>query len=94
MGEIDVRGVPIKVFTGAPPNMRVLWELAAGHADKDYIVYEDERYTYAQSDAIVRSLAHHLRDVHGVGAGDRVAIAMRNFPEWVVAFWGITHVSG
>ena len=30
-----------------------------------------------------------LRDVHGVGPGDRVAIAMRNYPEWVVAYWAI-----
>ena len=36
------------------------------------------------------TLAHLLRDRYGVKKGDRVAIAMRNFPEWVVAFWGIT----
>ena len=60
-----------------------------GFGDRDYVVYEDERYTYAEADAIVRSLAHHLRDVHGVGAGDRVAIAMRNYPEWVFSYWAI-----
>ena len=58
--------MPIKVFTGAPPTMRVLWEMAACHGDKDYIVYEDERYTYAEIDAQVRALAHLLRDAHGV----------------------------
>ena len=36
-----------------------------------------------------RALAHHLRDVHGVGSGDRVALAMRNYPEWVVGYWAI-----
>jgi long-chain acyl-CoA synthetase len=84
---IDVRGVPIKVFKSAPPNMRVLWELSAGHGDKDYIVYEDERFTYADIHAQVRALAHLLRETHGVGEGDRVAIAMRNYPEWVVSYW-------
>ena len=87
VGTIDVRGVPIKVFTGAPPTMRVLWQMAAAHGDKDYIVYEDERYTYAEIDAQVRALAQLLHDVHGVRAGDRVAIAMRNYPEWVVSYW-------
>ena len=69
--------------------MRFVWELARGFGDRDYVVYEDERFTYAESDAIIRSLAHHLRDVHGVGAGDRVAIAMRNYPEWVFSYWAI-----
>ncbi len=87
ISEIEVRGVPIKIFTAAPPNMRVLWELTAAHADKPYVVYEDERYTYAEIGAQVRALAHLLHDTHGVGVGDRVAIAMRNYPEWVVAYW-------
>jgi acyl-CoA synthetase (AMP-forming)/AMP-acid ligase II len=87
VSEIVVRDVPIKVFTSAPPNMRAVWELTAFHAGKDYVVYEDERYTYAEIDAQVRALAHHLRDVHGVGSGDRVALAMRNYPEWVVGYW-------
>ena len=72
--------------------MRVLWETTAASADKTYVVYEDERYTYAEIDALVRALAHHLRDVHGVGSGDRVALAMRNYPEWVIGYWAITAI--
>ena len=69
--------------------MRFVWELARGFGDRDYIVYEDERFTYAESHAIVRSLAAPPRDVHGVGPGDRVAVAMRNYPEWVFSYWAI-----
>ncbi len=87
VSEIVVRGVPTKVFASAPPTMRALWELTAAYADRDYIVYEDERHTYADVDARVRALAHVLRDQHGVGSGDRVAIAMRNYPEWVIGYW-------
>ena len=36
--------------------MRTVWELARGYADRDYIVYEDERYTYAEADAVIRAL--------------------------------------
>jgi long-chain acyl-CoA synthetase len=85
--EIEIRGHPAKTFVAAPPTMRALWEMAAAHADKTYLVYEDERYTYAEVAAQVRSLAHVLATEHGVGSGDRVAIAMRNYPEWVVAYW-------
>ncbi len=87
MTDITVRGIPMKGFVGAPPNMRTVWEIATAHGDKDYVVYEDERYTYAEIGAQVRALAAHLRNDHGVGSGDRVAIAMRNYPEWVVSYW-------
>ncbi len=92
MSEIVVRGIPMRVFDSAPPHMRAVWELAALHGDKDYVVYEDERYTYAEIDAQVRALAHHLRDAHGVGRGDRVALAMRNYPEWVVGYWATVSI--
>ncbi|MEM8620613.1 MAG: class I adenylate-forming enzyme family protein [Actinomycetota bacterium] len=89
MKEIQVRGAPMRVFESAPPSMRFVWELARGYGDADYIVYEDERYTYAEADAIIRSLAAWLQDEQGVRAGDRVAVAMRNYPEWVLSYWAI-----
>ena len=92
MTEIEVRGVPMRVFDSAPPSMRFVWELAAGHGDKDYVVFEDERFTYAESDAIIKALARHLVDNLGVQHGDRVAISMRNYPEWVFAYWAIVSI--
>lgn len=92
MTEIEVRGNPMRVFDSAPPSMRSIWELAAFHGDKTYVVYEDERFTYAEIDAQVRALAGLLRDEHGVGSGDRVAIAMRNYPEWVIGYWATVSI--
>jgi long-chain acyl-CoA synthetase len=92
MVETEVRGVSMRVFEQAPPNMRIIWELATLHGDKDYLVYEDERLTYTETAALVRALAHHLVDVHGVVRGDRVAIAMRNYPEWVISYWAIASI--
>ena len=80
----------MRVFDAAPPNMRVLWEMSAGYGDKPYVVFEDEVYTYDEIHAQVRSLAHYLRNDLGVAAGDRVAVAMRNYPEWIVSYWAIT----
>ena len=92
MDEIVVRGNPMRVFRNAPPTMRSLWELTAGYADRDYLVYEDERLTYAEAAAQVRALAYLLVDVHGVNRGDRVAIAMRNYSEWVISYWAIVSI--
>ena len=88
---VEVNGIPTKTFAAAPPNMRVLWEMTAGHGDKDYLVYEDERYSYADVHAQVRKLAAHLV-ANGVTRGERVAIAMRNYPEWVVGYWATVSI--
>lgn len=89
MSEIEVRGVPMRVFSSALPTMRAVWEQACSYGDGPYLVFEDERYSYADIDALVRALAGHLSEVHGVGSGDRVAVSMRNYPEWVISYWAV-----
>ena len=51
------------------------------------LVYEDERITFAAHARGVEHFAHVLADVYGIKKGDRVAIIMRNYPQWSVAFW-------
>ncbi|RMH78477.1 MAG: AMP-dependent synthetase [Actinomyces sp.] len=92
MHEEEVLGVPMRVYDAAPPNMRVLWEATAAHGDTPYLVYEDERYSYADIHARVRALAHQLTETFGVGPGDRVAVSMRNYPEWVISYWATISV--
>ncbi len=87
MDEIEVRGQTMRVFATAPGSMREIWELSALQGDRPYLIFEDERLTYAETHRLVRALAHRLRDDHGVGPGDRVAVAMRNYPEWVITYW-------
>ena len=86
-----VRGVELKVFKNAFPSIRAMWQLSMIHGDADYLVYEDRRYTYAQTHAIVNAFAAHLVSI-GVKPGDRVAIAMRNLPEFPMAFWAIVSI--
>ena len=88
---INVRGADILAYKTAPPHMRFLWETSAAHGDKDYIVYEDERYTYSQIHEQVRKLAAYLV-AHGAGPRTRVAASMRNYPEWVVAYWATVSI--
>jgi acyl-CoA synthetase (AMP-forming)/AMP-acid ligase II len=85
---VDIRGVPTKVFRNAPLSMRAVWDLSAAFASNDYLVYRDDRITFEDCHRAVRSVAAWLRD-ENVRPGDRVAIATRNRPEWVVAFWAV-----
>lgn len=87
MTEATVLGREMRVFRDAPESLRTVWESAEGRGDAPYVVFEDERVTYAEMAAQVRSLAQHLHDDLGVTHGDRVAIAMRNYPEWVATYW-------
>ncbi len=92
MEELIIRGVPTRTWKSAPPNLRTVLELSSLHGDKDFLVYEDERYTFAEHFGIVATLGHTLVEQYGIGKGDRVAIAMRNLPEWVMAFWATISV--
>ncbi len=87
MEELEIRGVPTRTWKNAPATLRAVLELSALHGEKDFLVYEDERITFAEHFAMVTSLAYRLVDDLGIAPGDRVAIAMRNLPEWIVAFW-------
>ena len=83
----DVRGVPLRVFKHAPASLRAIWDASAVHGPADFLVYEDERLTFDDAHRAVRALARRLTEDFGVRQGDRVAIAMRNYPEWAISFW-------
>jgi long-chain acyl-CoA synthetase len=87
MEEVVVRGIPTRTWKSAPASLRAVFELSALHGDKDFLVYEDERVTFEQNFRNVAALGHQLVGRFGVQPGDRVAIAMRNLPDWVTAFW-------
>ncbi|MEC7379275.1 MAG: class I adenylate-forming enzyme family protein [Pseudomonadota bacterium] len=87
----NVRGVDIKTYANALTNLRDAWVSTAAYAEREYIIYEDERLTYAQAHEHVNSLGNWLIG-QGVQPGDRVAIAMRNYPEWILSYWAILSV--
>ncbi|MDH3643356.1 MAG: acyl--CoA ligase, partial [Gammaproteobacteria bacterium] len=86
VSDVVVRGNTIKSYANAPTSLREVWLASAAFADRDYLVYGDERITYSQAHEMVASIANWLQD-QGVAAGDRVAIAMRNYPEWLLTYW-------
>ena len=57
------------------------------------VVAGDERLTFAELDRISECAAHGLV-ARGIGKGDRVGIAMRNCPSWIVSYMAILKAGG
>ena len=91
METIGLQGVATRVWKNAPPTLRDLVSASRAHGDRLFVVFEDERVTY---DAYHRAVAALAADLvaRGVGKGDRVALAMRNLPEWPVAFFAAVSI--
>jgi len=87
-----INGREYDVFRRTPPSLRAVFAGARQRGDDLFLVYEDERWTFAavmrHIDALAALLVHH----YGVRPGDRVAIGMRNYPEWIIAFAAITSI--
>ncbi|WP_214416799.1 class I adenylate-forming enzyme family protein [Sphaerisporangium fuscum] len=86
MDEVEVRGAKIRTWKHAPTTFRTLLENSRWHGEAVFVVYEDERVTYEEHFRRAATLANRLVEDYGVTKGDRVAIAMRNYPEWIVSF--------
>jgi len=86
VAEIEVRNSPMRVFKNAPPSLRETWLSSLAFAERDYLVYDDERWTYAQAHTEAAAIANWLAE-QGIKPGDRVAISMRNYPEWLTIYW-------
>ncbi|MEV4064808.1 class I adenylate-forming enzyme family protein [Nonomuraea dietziae] len=76
----------IRTWKHAPGHFRTMLENSRWQGEKDFLIYEDERISYEQHYRLAATLANRLVEEYGVVKGDRVAIAMRNYPEWVVSF--------
>ncbi len=89
MDERAIRGVATRCWKNAPPSLPALLAHGRSFGDRSFCIYEDERVSY---DAFHRAVAALAADLarRGVVKGDRVALAMRNLPEWPVAFFAIT----
>ena len=88
-----IRGVTLPVFRTAPANMRDFFAyFFAQQGPREFLVYRDERFTFAQIHADAIRIAAVLQHRHGIAKGDRVGIAMRNYPEWVTSFVAVLHL--
>jgi long-chain acyl-CoA synthetase len=91
-GTVDVDGIPTTMFVNGPGSLRDVFDTARARGDDTFLVYEDERWSFDDVMARVDALGALLVDTYGVQPGDRVAVGMRNYPEWVMAFAAVTSV--
>jgi long-chain acyl-CoA synthetase len=81
-------------FKHAPPNLRGIFDIARSGGDEIFIVFEDERWSFNEIFQRVDALADALVNRYAIGKGDRVAVGMRNYPEWVMSMLAIISIGG
>ncbi|HZQ39474.1 MAG TPA: class I adenylate-forming enzyme family protein [Rhizomicrobium sp.] len=85
--ETVVRGVPMRVWKHVPATAAEAFLAARRHGSREFLVHGDERVTYDGFARAVLATAALLRE-RGLEKGERVALVMRNLPEWPVVFLG------
>ncbi|WP_329565266.1 class I adenylate-forming enzyme family protein [Kitasatospora sp. NBC_01266] len=80
-------------YANAPAVLREVLEATRAHGERPFLLLDGRGYSYAGHYATAAALAHRCLTEYGLRPGDRVAIAMRNLPEWQVAFWA-TQLAG
>ena len=88
--DVEMHGHPCRAYKNAPATLGELY--ASGISDECFIVYEDERYTFKEVHDRSAKIANIMVSQYGIKKGDRVAVAMRNYPEWAMTFSAITSI--
>ncbi len=88
-------GVTVPMIAAAPPTLIGYFaHFCAQHGDADFLVDGEEKLSFATVHAEALKVAHVLVGGFGVQTGDRVGIAMRNAPSWIVLYMGILMAGG
>lgn len=85
---IEMYGRTVRGFKNGPATLREHFEVAC--SDETFLVYDNERYSFTEAHEKAGLFAAVLQQEYGIEKGDRVAISMRNYPEWVLSFMAIT----
>ena len=95
LGSVERFGVALPYIAAAPPTLTAYFaHFCAQHAETEFLVAGEERLTFAQVYAAAQQVARHLVAAHGVKKGDRIGIAARNSPSWIVLYMGVLMAGG
>ena len=92
--DVALDGFNYQAYKHAPKTLVDVLQGARVHGDLEFMVYEGERFTYRRFYEQVDALAATLQSDYRVNKGDRVAIAMRNNPAWVITYAAVTLIGG
>lgn len=87
---IELGGVPQRVFRHAPQTLGEAYRSLTAFTDRELCIHGERRATYGELLGQAAALSRHLTRSEGIASGTRVALLMRNCPEWLVAFMAIT----
>ena len=91
----DVNGIEMPVFKNRFRSLREVLERSVEFGDAELAVWDTgERWTFAEHERLVASVAAALRERHGIEKGSRVAILASNRPEWILTAWGALVLGG
>jgi acyl-CoA synthetase (AMP-forming)/AMP-acid ligase II len=85
---VNDKGITYSEYVHFPDSLRGFFDFGLNHGDKDWLVYEDERYSYKEVFEKSAQFGNALIS-SGIEKGDRVAICMQNNPEYIFAYLGI-----
>ncbi|MEK6637396.1 MAG: class I adenylate-forming enzyme family protein [Pseudomonadota bacterium] len=92
---IEIGGVNLPMISVAPPALSHYFAyFCAQHGDKEFLVDGDERLSFAQVYVQASQVAKALVSGYGVKRGDRVGIAARNAPSWIILYMAILMAGG
>jgi acyl-CoA synthetase (AMP-forming)/AMP-acid ligase II len=83
---LDTAADGSKRFRNAPTTLVEAIQAGRRHGDVPFLLWQDQRYTVSSFFAAADQLTAALQQTLGLQPGQRVAIAMRNRPEWMIAF--------
>ena len=95
LGSVESRGVSVPMIAAAPTTLAHYFDhFAAQHAGVEFLVAGEERLTYGEVHATAKRVAKALVGRYDVAKGDRVGIAARNSPAWIVLYMGVIMAGG
>ena len=89
---VTINGVDFQTYATMPANLGAYCAIMQQHGDREFVVYRDQRYSFAETWARSAAVGAGLQRKFGIAPGDRVAIASRNNPEWMMAFIAIVSI--
>lgn len=87
-----INGIEQSVFANIPVNLRGIYKLGLRAGDNEFLVYQEERFSFAETLDVAEKLAQALCVQYRIEKGDRIAICSRNYPEWCLAYMAVTMI--
>ncbi|MFH9616125.1 class I adenylate-forming enzyme family protein [Streptomyces pratensis] len=77
------------VYAHGPRTLREFVETTWAFGDQPFLISGERVLAYGEFFAAASSLARRLNESYGLRPGERAVVAMRNHPEWQIAFWAV-----